>query len=276
MGQSTTHDKNHTTRPNNDSPQRDSDETSDVTQGLESMKISQTMTIKPYFRFLDLPAEIRELIYGFTYTLSRGREEIYRIPDFIVHGDGKNKGGIKWMNVERYNLLLVCKQTYNESMPIISAESFFEIKTYSEQDKKAWNAVQILRNSSQLCQNAGKVVIDLTPAQAYRSLPLCYRIFEILTILDGYKKLKEITLKIAVSKLIVRETSGMAGFFVLAKKGVTLLLELSMNIDEWEYGSTRKSQRKVFEKAFHRMTRKFGGDNAEVRFSRNVGFERIC
>jgi hypothetical protein len=258
--------KNHATQPGNDSSTCDSDETSDVTQRLECMSISQAETTQEHFRFFELPAEIRDMIYSFTYTLSRDRGEIYRIPDFIVHGDGRNKGGIRWMNIERYNLLLVCKQTFNESMPIIAAESFFEIKTYVELDKKARNTIKVLRNPTQLCHDAGKVVIDLTPGHTYKAVPLCHRIFEIVTVLDGYKKLKEITLKILVSELREQDLSGMAGFFGLAKKGITLLIELGVYDYDWADGYWNKAMRKRYEKAIHRLTKNFGGKNAEVSY----------
>jgi hypothetical protein len=177
-----------------------------------------------YFPFLALPGEIRNKIYQWTWLLSRERDEIYNLPDFQVHGDEKDsqRGGIRWLNVPSFSLLLVSKQTRAESLPIISAESWFEIKTYVDKDngcrdphcprhmlpdvsqRRAFNCFSMMEQSKPLLRDARKITMDLTP----RFAEWMTGIRPILRELSNYRRLQELTVKAlvcdSVSRLIPR------------------------------------------------------------------------
>jgi len=158
--------------------------------------------------------------------MSRERDEIYGIPDFQIHGDenGDQKGGIRWMNVPAFPLLLVSKQTRYEVMPIISAKSWFEIKTYVNQDnnckdpncprhmrpdlslRRAFNCLKMLELSRPLLQDAQKITIDLTPKFGEWMAGVMFIFREI----SKYKRLQELT-----AKALVRDSVGPFFFLVL-------------------------------------------------------------
>lgn len=95
----------------------------------------QTLILEP-LPFLTLPGEIRNNVYKWAWLISRERDESYNIPDFQIHGDVKcgQRGGIRWMNIRSFPLLLVSKRIREEVLPVVSGEAFFEVKTYARED----------------------------------------------------------------------------------------------------------------------------------------------
>ena len=75
------------------------------------MAFTPTSSEAKSFPFFDFPPEIRNLIYAWTFLLSRQRSAEYNEPDFIVHGDKRSddpsseRGGIRWLNVPSFPLL---------------------------------------------------------------------------------------------------------------------------------------------------------------------------
>jgi len=155
--------------------------------------------------FLTFPGEIRNKIYWWAWVMSREKNETYNIPDLQVHGDvtGQQKGGIRWMNVPSFPILLTSKQLRSEAFPIISAVSWVEIKTYvdigGDRAGPALNCIHTLSRSAPLLEFTKKVSMNLTPKFGEWMTELKGTVFEI----SKHKKVKELTAKVFVPDPVV-------------------------------------------------------------------------
>jgi hypothetical protein len=246
-------------------------------------------SIRP-FPFLSFPPEIRNLIYQWTFTLSRRLAPEYNIPDFTIHGHktpSDTYGGIRWENIPSFNLLLANKQIFLEALPVISAESYMEIKIYTDEkhprrEKKAWAAYSTLLRTKALCQNVRKIVLNLTPPDT--DVEFSYdvgvtdpQIVRLGALFQIYSKLRELTLVIHTGSLCMDrwnwEVLG-ENFFVLARKkgkGISLCVELvdwEVNPDDSEVSDDEvedvKHERGYAEKMFDSMVSQYAGKGAEV------------
>ncbi|KAF4635952.1 hypothetical protein G7Y89_g2144 [Cudoniella acicularis] len=254
------------------SPASQAEPVSEITSNLNSLNIPVTPEKKSYFPFLDLPPEIRNKIYAFTFVMSRSRDAIYNIPDFLVHGDGKNRGGIRWKNVEHFYLILVCKKIFLEALPVISAESFMEIKVYVDEssrrrEKKAEAAYQTLLRTAPLCKGANKVVLNVTPTDWEVDFRGEEQLLRLASVLKDYKKLKEVTLKVTPSCLACSNWLPLLGFFLLARQGVSLCFELmdyEIDTDEEEDAEEIKEERKTAEHNIDLLAKEYSGKKPDV------------
>ncbi|KAH8678897.1 hypothetical protein BGZ60DRAFT_428716 [Tricladium varicosporioides] len=248
-----------------------------VTTNLCSLSINHEF--KAYFPFMDLPPEIRNKIYAFAFTMSRSRDAIYDIPDFIVHGHGKNRGGIRWKNVENFYLILTCKKIFLEALPIISAEAFMEIKVYIDEsprrrEKKANAAYETLKRTAPLCQDVRKVVLNITPIDFDIDFREDEQLLRIAGVLKDYKKLEEVTLKVRPSSIASTSWLPLVGFFFLARQGVSLCFELlDSAIEEGEDQDIIDEiveERKDAEDKIKSMSDKYGGNKPNIWVEWNI------
>ncbi|KAH8593427.1 hypothetical protein B0O99DRAFT_688645 [Bisporella sp. PMI_857] len=236
-----------------------------ITDRLDALKLYAKQDSKQ-FRFLELPAEIRNNIYEWLYVMSRCLDEMYQIPDFEVRGDGSpvNSIGtidtlrIRWLNIPSFPLLLVNKQIRNEVFPIISAEAWFQIRTDSRIPPSGFYDFPSLE-SFPLLSGTRKVTIDLTPRWEH----YLEGIQELAVSLMTFDKLKEITLRILVYEMMPKDFSELEYFFAFAKDrtGLTLILEL-IDIKSWD-SFDMKDVHKALERMIYRKARRFG--NIDVR-----------
>jgi hypothetical protein len=241
------------------------------------------------FPFFSFPAEIRNLIYKWTFILSRRLGPEYNIPDFVVHGNKTSsscRGGIRWENIRSFNLLLANKQIFLEALPIISTESYMEIKIYTDErhhrrERKAWAAYSTLLRTKALCQEVRKVVLKLTPPDY--DVDFSWggvadpQIVRLGALLQSYQKLKELTLVIHSGSLCMNSWNWDVlgkNFFVMAKKkgqGVSLCVELvdyEVNLDDSDVSDEEVEElieeRQYAEKMFDSTVSKYAGKGAEV------------
>jgi hypothetical protein len=244
--------------------------------------------------FLTFPAEIRNSIYRWTFILSRVWPSEYNIPDFVVHGNvnscqhSSTQGGIRWANIKSFPLLLTNKQIFLEALPIISAESYMEIKIYTDdrvkrREKKAYAAYSTLLRTKALCQDVRKVILNLTPTDYTVDFCLDYgvdpQITRLASLLQTYQKLKELTLVIRTGSLIMNSSNWELlgeSFFVMAKKkrqGVSLCVELvdyfvdfdDSDISEGETDMIVE-ERNLAEKMFDNAVERYSGKGADVSY----------
>ncbi|CAG8954665.1 hypothetical protein HYFRA_00004587 [Hymenoscyphus fraxineus] len=234
-----------------------------------------------HFPFSEFPPEIRNLIYKWTFILSRHRSPEYNIPDFLVHGDEKAdgaRGGIRWMNVDRFPLLLTCKKIFNEALPMIAAEAYMEIKCYADEyikrrEKKAFATYATLLRTRELCGGVRKVVMNVTPNNwdiEFEAEPT--QLPRLAGLLKDYKRLSELTIVIRPFVMAPDNWEELGDFFRMAnkkEKGVSLCFELvddeiDLLQDDPEDVEDIMEDRRRSEKIIEEMTGRFCGKGAEV------------
>ncbi|TVY65612.1 hypothetical protein LSUE1_G006236, partial [Lachnellula suecica] len=232
------------------------------------------------FPLFALPPEIRNKIYAWTFVLSRNRDETYNIPDFIVHGDlpceahwNQPRGGIRWKNVARFELLLTCKQVFLEALPVISGEAFMEIKVYSDdrlsrRARKADAAYVALLRTAALCQDVRRVVLTVNQGDWDVDFREDEQLPRLAKVLAAYPKLKDVTLKVWPEALSLMDECWVPlhGFFGLCEKDLSLCIELMdyalhpHDVKEWaeEIEQRHKDTELLIENLIKRLVGKRG------------------
>jgi hypothetical protein len=214
--------------------------------------------------FLDLPAEIRNKIYKWTYILSRDREDIYNLPDAEIHGDQQH-GGIRWVNIPRFNLLLASRQIYNEVIPIISSAMFLSIKTYPyrSDDTRALQSLTGLYRASAFCMNAKRVSINLTPGCG----KLASHLRAIAVALDKFSRLEIVELKLLTYGKNQIDLWKLKDVFRIGRRnGASLSVELIDVVVPQRATNANVIQCEKLETAVCKLAREATGQNPEVGF----------
>lgn len=221
------------------------------------------MEAKPKRTFLDFPAEIRNKIYTWTYILSRTSDDIYNRPDLEVHGD-RPYGGIRWLNIPRFNLLLVDRKVYHEVIAIISSQMFLEIKTYRLGDTRALDCVTGLNRASSFCINAKRVGINLTPGSG----KWASQMRGIAAVLSRFPKLESLDLRIMVHGLTSIGMWMAKPVFEIARRNrASLCVELIDVMPKQRYRAAKRSQWLELENSVYELAEEAIGDSPEVSLS---------
>ena len=201
------------------------------------------------------------------------------------------------MNIDRFSLLLVCKQIRLEVLPIISSESFFQIKTYSLSRPALHRA---LKRAEPLCQQTKTVLLEIRdkamilPPEVLLDLkensPLSIsstlneleanqlknttgagsHFFELASVLKGYFRLKELILRLSAVHLQPSDILMLLPFFQVASRGVTLSFELwDYKPDFWDDHDHIRVKHSKIDNGIYRLGRHVSGPQAEVRCSRS-------
>lgn len=156
---------------------------------------------------------------------------------------------------------------------MISAESYMEIKIYTDEiahrrERKANAAYAALMRTKALCQDASKVVLNITPGDWEVDFYEDKQLPRLAALLAGYPKLEDVTLRLKPDCLSTGNQgwSLFDGFFALCKKGVSLCFELLDYEPEDEEAEEIEEEHKVTELLIERMAKDHAGPGADVCF----------
>ena len=223
---------------------------------------------------LNLPGEVRNKIYSFSWIAARNRDPSYDIPDFVI-----SKGQPQWKNITGlyetnpffriFALLLVCKEIHREAMSIIRKECrpYVEMFTQSPLSWAVPTQLPTIKKTRELCAAVQRITIDIGLKLLHDdqySLRACLNYEELMLdklakVLLKFGRLKEVVIKIAVDE-DSQAHDTVAPFFTLARKGTVLILDLHHH--PWESRLGKPWQ--VIENQIWKASRKHKAGKAEV------------
>lgn len=128
------------------------------------------LELEPFDFINQFPAEVRNMIYRWTWILSRKRPEDEGIPDFYVKPDLEYRNSrlppkiatVRWENIHGFPLLRLNQQLRSEVLPIIAKETHFELRVYQQEYDKDLSFFGGHIEKVPLLRDAGKITIHQT------------------------------------------------------------------------------------------------------------------
>lgn len=147
-----------------------------------------------------------------------------------------------------------------------------EIKIYTEdtlrkRDRKSNAAYAALMRTKALCQDARKVVLNITPQDYDVDFYGDEQLSRLAGVLAGYRKLKDVTLRVRPMCIAMDDWSIFHGFFALCKKGVSLcfeLLDYEAASEDEEEAEEIEEEHKATELMIEKMAEDYAGEGADV------------